>query len=254
MKQKKVKSKTQYKCDDHGKNCKILYKSFYDNKGRLTKYIEYSGSSPFLTAYYSYNKFDKADTVFRQFSGERKYVSQLYRFNEQGRLLEYLSCFSDSSCEPYEKYEYNNAGQLIRKVEMKKGSENVIYDYRYDQLGNNTEVITKYVNSPYSSKELQYFDKANRVVKSVNMNADDVKTDSTEFEYDERGNLTHLNWMGGLNTIGSYKYDAVGNEIEYWSGTDHRIMTYRDRLVQTRIHYKEKTIEYYFRFAYEFFK
>jgi len=46
MKQKNVKIETQYECDFGGKNCRVLYKHYYDNQGRLIKYIEFSGKNP----------------------------------------------------------------------------------------------------------------------------------------------------------------------------------------------------------------
>ncbi len=142
---------------------------------------------------------------------------------------------------------------------MKNGVEDVEYKYIYDKLGNNTEITTKYKTSDFGRTELQYFDKNHRIIKSINLGSDNERLDSTEYGYDENGNLTHLNWMGGLNTKSIYKYDSDGNEVEYSSVafdnqiSDHRVMTYQNKLVQTRIHYDGKKIKYYFAFDYEFY-
>lgn len=256
MKQKGVKTKTQYECDDKGEKCKVLYKSFFDNNGRLIKYIEFSAETPYEIAYYSYNKFNKADTVYRQFSGEKKYTSQVFHFDKLGNLIEYLDCFEQSGCEPKEKYEYNSSGKIKKKVEMKNGVEENVYKYTYDQLGNNTEIISKNKNSSFIDRELQFFDNNRRKIKSINY-SNNEKLDSTEYSYDTKGNLIYLNWMGGLNTKSIYKYDSESNEIDYKSialgNKEHRIMTYNNKLVQTRIHYEENQVKYFFKFTYEFY-
>lgn len=80
---------------------------------------------------------------------------------------------------------------------------------------------------------------------------------SAMFEYDKNGNLIHLKWMGGLNTENIYTHDNFGNEIEYKSVglngqlSDHRVMTYKDKLVMTRTHYKNDKLSLYFKFEYE---
>jgi hypothetical protein len=259
MKLKNVKTQTQFQCDTKGENCKVLYQHQFDKEGRLIKYIEYSDGKPFLTANYSYNKFNKADTIIRQFSGKEKYISQVFKFDMNGNIIEYLSCFENSGCKTSEKYQYNSDNKIISKIEMRDSKDEVKYTYFYDNKGNNTKITTYYLSSGNQSSELNYFDQNNQQVKSISYFIDNKAIDSTEYKYDFKGNLIYLNWMGGLNTKSIYTFDSYGNETEYRSVAfdnqinDHRIMVYKDRLIQTRIHYEGKFIKSFFKFDYEFY-
>ena len=259
MKEQKVKTKTQYKCGQKGKNCEIIYQHHFDNKGRLVKYIEFSSGKPFLTTYYHYNRFNKADIIYNQFSGEKKYVSQVYKFDNNGNITEFQSCFENSGCSSTEKYFYNNSNKLIKKIEFKDdGKPDTQYEYFYDKKGNNINITTLYLANHSKIKELNYFDSNNRMIKSISFD-NNKPFDSAEYSYDKNGNLKTLNWKGGLGYKNFYTYDTDGNEIEYRSiaynkqPLDHRVMTYKNKLEQTRIHYQGKSVERFFKFNYEFY-
>jgi hypothetical protein len=259
MKVKKVKTSTQYECNTGGKNCKILYQYVYDTKGRLIKRIEFSKSKPFMTFFYSYNKFDKADTVYIQFSGQNKYISQVYKFNNDGNLIEYHNCYEKKGCELNEKYEYTNNGLLKKKIEYRNEEIDTETDYSYDNSGNNIETIAMFVSSNLPMQQNYFYNHKGELIRSVNYAPDGTELDSTTYEYDNNGKLTHLSWMGGLNTHSTYKYDSEGNEIEYISTAfggqinDHRIMSYLNGLPITRFHYEKGKIKLYFKFTYELY-
>lgn len=259
MKKKNVKTKTQFECVKNGKNCKVLYQHQYDLDGRLFKHIEFSGIEPFLTVYYHYSTFNKADTIYRQFRGEKKYVSQVYLFDNSGNVIAYQSCFENSGCSLAEKYQYDKNNRLTDKTEFRDGKPDTKTSYIYDIKGNNIKVITQYLTYSSETNELNCYDEKHQKIKSKRYDKDNNSTDSTEYAYDKNGNLNSLNWMGGLGTKSLYTYDTDGNEIEYRSVafgnqiSDHRVMTYKNSLVQSRIHYEGKSVKYFFKFEYEFY-
>lgn len=259
MQKKNVKIKTQYECDKNEKNCKPLYQYHYDLEGRLIMSIEFSGSKPFLTAIYQYNTLNKADTIFRQFSGQNKYVSQVYHFDNNGNITEYQSCFENSGCSTTETYLYDKENRLTVKTEFRNEKPDTKTEYIYDKNGNNIKVITRYLTYSSERTELNYYNEKNQKVKSLSYDNENNAKDSTEYSYDKNGKLLSLNWMGGLDTKSAYVYDTDGNEIEYRSIafgnqiSDHRVMTYKNNLIQTRIHYKDKSVKYLFKFDYEFY-
>jgi hypothetical protein len=256
MKEKRVKTKTQYECNNKGEKCKILYQWTYDELGRLIKSVDFSADKPFLTATYTYNKFNKIDSVYRQFTNNSKYLSQVYKFDDKGNKTEYYNCFEKTGCKITEKYEYNQAGLLQKKIEFRDIEKDTETNYKYDNAGNNIEMLITFKNSG-TMKNTYFYDDKNNKVTSINYAPNGEKLDSTKYVYDQNGKLTHLKWMGGLNTNNVYTYDNFGNEIEYKSLalngqlSDHRVMSYNDRLIMTRIHYKNKEINRYFKFEYE---
>lgn len=258
MKQKKVKAKTQYECDENGKNCKILHQRQFDLNGQLIENIEFSAGKPFLTAYYHYNKFNKIDSVYRQFAGQKKYVSEVFKFDNMGNLIEYQTCIESPGCSTNEKYLYDNDNNLITKIEFREGVPDTRYDYIYDTKGNNIKVITKYLSYSNERSKLNFYNESHQVIKSKSYDENNNAIDSSEYSYDKNGNLISLNWMGGLGTKSFYTYDTDGNEIEYRSVSfenqisDQRVMTYKNKLVQTRIHYEGKIVKYFFKFDYLF--
>ncbi|MFC4816797.1 hypothetical protein [Flavobacterium sp. GCM10023249] len=256
MKNQKLKIKTQFECDQKGKNCKIIFQDHFDNKGRLTKHIEFSSGKPFMTSLYHYNKFNKADIFYIQFSGQKSYVSQVNKFDNNGNITESQSCFENSGCSTSEKYFYNRNNKLIKKIEFIDGKPDTIYEYFYDKKGNNIKETTQYPANHDELKELNYFDKNNRMIKSISYQ-NGKPFDSTIYSYDTNGNLTLLNWKAGYKSF--YSYDRDGNEVKYLSFSqnnqkiDHRVMTYKNKLEQTRIHYIGKSIERFFKFNYQFY-
>ena len=87
MRENMVKTKTQFECNDKGEDCKTLYQWTYDELGRLIRSVDFSAGKPFSTATYSYNKFNKIDSVFRQFINNKKYLSQLYKYDNNGNNI-----------------------------------------------------------------------------------------------------------------------------------------------------------------------
>ncbi|MFC7773039.1 hypothetical protein [Flavobacterium sp. GCM10027622] len=256
MKEQKVKTRTQFECDQKGKNCEVIYQDHFDNKGRLTRNIQFSGGKPFMTSFYHYNKFNKADIFYIQFSGEKRYISQIFKFDNNGNITEYQSCFENSDCSTSEKYFYNSNNKLIKKIEFIDGKPNTKYEYFYDKKGNNIKETTQYPANHDELKELNYFDKNNRIIKSISYQ-NGKPFDSTIYSYDTNGNLTFLNWKAGYKSF--YSYDRDGNKVKYLSFSqnnqkiDHRVMTYKNKLEQTRIHYIGKSIERFFKFNYQFY-
>lgn len=260
IRKSKVKAMTQFEVNSKTQKDKILYEHQYDTLGRLEKNIEYSGKKPFLTAYYKYNKFNKADSVFRQFAGEEKYLSQLYKFDSIGNLIESYSCFKESTCKIDESYTYIKNNLILTKTEYSDGKSNIQTTYKYNEKDLPIEEKISYINSDNYRIVINTYDDTNELIKSVNYLQNGQAIDSTFFEYNENGKLTSLNWNGGLGTKSIYKYDALDNEIEYQSVafdgliSDHRIMTYNGKLVITRVHYDKEKIKYNFRFVYDFYK
>lgn len=259
MKKKNVKTKTQYECDKTGQNCMPLYQHQYDVHGRLTKYIIFNCNEPFLTEFYHYNSFNKVDTVFRQFLSEKKYVSQVYLFDANENVIEYQSCFADCGCSTNEKYSYDKSNRITSKIEIQKENPYINTIYFYNENGDNIKIVTQYLTYQSERTELIHFDKEHKKIKSIGSGHSKNAKDSTTYSYDNFGNLITLNWMGGLGDRRLYTYDIEGNEIEYRSVTfggqiDHyRVMTYRNKLIQTRIHYEKESVKYFFKFDYEFY-
>lgn len=255
MKEKRVKTKTQYECDNKGENCKTLYQWTYDKIGRLIKSVDCIEGKPFSTVTYSYNKFNKIDSVYRQFSNNKKYLSQLTKFDAKGNKVEYYNCYEKTGCTIYKKYEYSQTGQLQKEIEFRNNEKDTETNYKYDKKGNKVEMLVAFKTSSFKSTYL--YDDKNNMVFSYSYSPTGEKIDSSKFEYDENRKLTHLKWMGGLNTNSVYTYDKLGDEIEYrsiaFNGklSDHRKMSYSDRLIKTRIHFKDNEISRYFKFEYE---
>ncbi len=255
MKENKVKTKTQFECNDKGEDCKILYQWTYDELGRLIKSVDFSADKPFSTGTYSYNKFNKTDSVHRQFINNKKYLSQLYKFDKNGNLIEYYNCFEKTGCKISKKYEYNQVGLLQKEIEYRDNEKDTETSYKYDKAGNKIEMLVAFKNSSFKSTYL--YDDKNNMIFSFSYSSTGEKIDSSKYEYNRKRQLTHLQWMGGLNTNSEYTYDKFGNEIEYrsiaFNGklSDHRKMSYNDRLIITRVHYKYDKINRYFKFIYE---
>jgi hypothetical protein len=260
IKKNKVKTMTQFEVDFKTQKDKILYQHQYDTLGRLEKNIEYSGKKPFLTAYYKYNKFNKADSVFRQFTGEEKYLSQLYKFDSVGNLIASYSCFKESGCKIDESYTYIKDNLVLTKTEYSDGKSNIQTTYTYNEKDLPIEEKTSYINSDNYRIVINTYDDKKELTKSVNYLQNGQAVDSTFFEYNENGKLTSLNWNGGLGTKSISKYDSLDNEIEYQSVafdgqiSDRRVMTYDGKLLKTRIHYDNDKVKNNFRFVYDFYK
>lgn len=85
--------------------------------------------------------------------------------------------------------------------------------YEFDDRRNIIRTVTKDLNYPHNSSErFQEYDDQNRLIKS--WTSYDY---STEYSYDQNGNLTETVWgpKDGRRNRNIYKYDSAGNMVEY---------------------------------------
>ena len=254
----KVNLKTQFKCDNTGNKIDTLFQWQYDELGRLIMHINYTGGKKFMTRLFNYNSFSKADSIYTQFKNSDRYLSQVNLFNELGQLIERYNCSQNSGCKLSERYTYS--GELmLSKTEIKNDMDDTKFIFQYDNKGNAIEEQTVF-KTGYTVKRVSIFNERNLKVKSISYSPDGAKSDSTLYEHDQNGNLTSLDWIGGLNTKSKYLYDEIGNNTEYQSISmngqiaERRTMDYIGRLVKSRIHFKQNQIDKYYKFEYKMFK
>lgn len=249
-----IKHKYQLECDYNGIVKDTLYSWTYDKMGRLTKSLTYSGGKVFSSTHYTYNKFNIADSVYNQVVNGKRYLSRVNVFNQSNQIISTYRCFEKKGCLKSEAYEYIDEN-LSKRTEFRQGIEDTYYFYEYDDKGNLISKVTQY-KSGTSIKSLSYYNDDDLKIKSVSYSPKGEPMDSTYYEYDHQGNLTYLNWIGGLNTKSRYRYDDLNNNIEYQSlsksgeTTNHRVMEYKGKLMKTRIHYNGSEINRYFLFTY----
>ncbi len=208
----------------------------YDTANRRTSMTDQDG----LAVRYSYDALGRLDGVRDQ--SNETLVS--YAYDIVGRLAR-----EDRGNGTFTTYEYDEAGQLIQLVNhAPDGTENSRFDYRYDDLGRRTQMVTLDGNWNYEydaigqltgaqfestnpvilDQDLEYeYDAAgNRVRVTSNGIATSYSTNNLNqysqvgdaaYEYDMRGNLIKID-NGGLVTM--YSWDDEGHLIGVEKGAD----------------------------------
>lgn len=259
MRSNRVKTKTQLKCNTNGENCKpeIIYR--YDSLGRLETKSIFSGDTLLETNRYEYFPNNLASKVYTSYRGGKEFLNIKYGYGAKDKMTSFDACYPDGRCEPFEKYKYFSNGKLQSRIRYKDGKYFYEYRQKYDKLGNNIEVLILSNDSDSGERELKTYDGNGRHISSkwIDYRGDEI--DNAEYTYDENGRLLKNEWIGGLTTQKLYKYDSLGNNIEYTSIDytkqidDHRLMQYQGNLIKSRIKDDGKSLTDYAIFIYEFY-
>lgn len=142
----------------------------------------------------------------------------------------------------YYEYEYNNYGLLTKERCVDNTSGNIIYDHTYEYDSHKNKIKEVSVQSSGSSRTTVYqnfYNSKNQLIKVRNFSgytsipSDGKGYDSeTTITYYNNGIIKQQDTTSNLNSssnqIKSYnKYDEHGNIIEYISGYDDYVYSYK---------------------------
>ena len=130
------------------------------------------------------------------------------------------------------KAEYNDKN-LVTKITKNSPSESTVDSFSYDSNGNVTRHMHELAIGSYNQLKVteNTFDSANKVIKSV-ITPTRGGSDTEEYEYDSKGNVTKITYTTNTSTTSStsyaeYTYDARGNVTKevITSSTGFKIIT-----------------------------
>lgn len=241
MKTNYVKVKTQLACNTEGENCIPELIQHYDQLGRLTLKKTFSGDSLKETNRYVYNRYNQAVEVYTTLGDGVEFLNIKYEYDAHHRLTKFDACYLSGRCEPFERYQYRTDGKLSSRTRYRDGKYFYEYRHKYDKRGNNTEILILSNDSDSGEREVKTYDSKNNHASSRWVDYQGVDIDYAEYTYDNYGRLLRNHWIGGLSTQKLYKYDKLGNNVEYTSidynnmVDDHRVMTYDGNLITSRV-------------------
>ncbi len=215
----KVKSVTT-----NGSNNYLMTQELFDQEGRMTTQVNFSGST--TKSNYTYNKPKNLLTVAYQ-TGNLPVINNLYQYNnnqeveyslhKEGdplRKFEYKGSLliKDSGANRYSTqkvyysyYEYNNKGQLIKSKDF-NGSDKLSREELFTYEANVVTIKGKAYPSYAGANEMvyekkKYYDTKGNLIKSTY--TQNGKTETTEYKLD-----TYGNWI--------WKTGGMTRRIEYY--------------------------------------
>lgn len=110
---------------------------------------------------------------------------------------------------------YNDKGQITKETITYESGIKVVYDYTYDEFGNNTEKkkTTLSDGSEVVTSEHFAYNELGQAVKCTYMKGG-MTVSTTTYEYDEYGNRTVATGDNGTSSKYEYLYDMDGNLLK----------------------------------------
>ncbi|MFD1739001.1 RHS repeat domain-containing protein [Bacillus salitolerans] len=175
----------------------------YDPSGKVTSISSQPLNHPILVTRYEY---DQAGLLASAFGPNDERVYHI--FDEAGRIRKRNS--GNGTTFAYDTYmEYDAAGQLIYYSNSQGEQTYLEHELKYDDNGNRTEVISG------GGSRIEYnYDTANRLLKEVHYDPNDVISYSFSYEYTGTyGLLNNRTAKKSFNTVvATYQYNAA-NEL-----------------------------------------
>jgi hypothetical protein len=139
-------------------------------------------------------------------AGDHDYDLQ---FNEEGKLILEKKWLQQL---PYEETKYNGQKHPLSTTQYMSGQPVIKTEYQWDKTGNNLEIIKRNPDNSQLSREQKIYKAKDTLVVQKNMyDLQNILTDKTTYEYDQKKNLIKENKFLREETvqyITSYEYDS----------------------------------------------
>ena len=190
----------------------------YDEAGNEVKYISYREDGS-IYRWYEY-LYDEAgyETKFVYYNGDGSiYIWSEYEYDKKGNQTKVISYNEDDSIYAWSEYEYDEKGNQIKSTNY--NGDGSIYDwseYEYDEIGNITKEMRYDENGLIKSQHEYEWDKDGNCTKYTAMGACSDDIYRCKCTYDEKGNITKVEYYNGDSIYEwcEYEYDTAGNETK----------------------------------------
>lgn len=229
----KITSETIYLTEYiQGKPIKKIIESisYYNTKGKESKYERYSNGKPFVTWKYFY---DGNGNLIKELAYDNKmrvFNSLVFEYDSSGNQISRKQFDARGKMVVYQKREYNKKNEntkLYNPTDSTFKEFILEMEYFYNEESKWSKILTysKYSTLPYSTELYQYNDNGNLVKISV-INNNDTSV-SCIYLYDDSKQLIEKNYPVEIEKIGTgkymintsakkitYNYDKLGNLTE----------------------------------------
>ena len=186
----------------------------YDRAGRLVETIDANSNN--VKFYY-----DSANQMTHKiYDPDGKNIRTVYSYDGIGQIFSK----SEGTSRRFTRYEYDSEGQLKQEILDPSGLNPLLTTYEYDEAGNQIEVARGSVSNPNQQVVEYLYDLAGRKTHEILDPGEGKLNITTEFQYDDNGNLVqeidprgNRSWYiyNAANQL-AYEVNALGNVTQYF--------------------------------------
>ena len=209
-----------------GNREKLQYsqKILYDAKGNKTREYGYDGVTVYNNTF-QYDGNGKLSEI--SYTADNALVEKR-QLKYSGNKTEILVYDQRNNLIFRQENTYNDKGLLLSEIRTgNKGNVVHTLDMQYNTVGDLTEELKKRADEQLDYQKLYEYDKDNRPVKEVTINADGVKFVSEENRYNNLGDLVFRAWKKNERTQESSTKSITYDSMRLYTEVESYFATYK---------------------------